>query len=214
MFDISLGELSVIGTVALVVLGPEKLPKVAKAAGLMLGRAQRMASDFRAELENGLQNPELSELGKQVAKEEESVRNEFTSAITGIQQDLAELEGPHYHESDPELDALENRRYGGLHEEKLDAPHNAIDQEIQSLDLQRYGGSAETFSPLETEISSPAPAWSESIEKTEQQHTASTPEPLAGARHAAQQEAATIQQPDLFVTAPQTPPESSWRDRR
>lgn len=113
MFDISLGELGVIGAVALVVLGPEKLPKVARAAGVMLGRAQRMAADFRSELERDLHNSELTELGKQIAEEEAQLRQELGAATAEVQQTFAELEAARYGEGDPELDALENQRAGG-----------------------------------------------------------------------------------------------------
>jgi sec-independent protein translocase protein TatB len=41
MFDIDISKMAVIGTVALVVLGPERLPRVARTAGTLLGRAQR-----------------------------------------------------------------------------------------------------------------------------------------------------------------------------
>lgn len=86
-----MGELSVIGAVALVVLGPEKLPKVARAAGLMLGRAQRMAADFRSDLERDLHNSELAELGKQMAEEEAKVRGELTAVTAEVSQALSEL---------------------------------------------------------------------------------------------------------------------------
>ena len=45
MFDIAFSEMLIIAVVALVVLGPEKLPKVARTAGLLLGRLQRYVND-------------------------------------------------------------------------------------------------------------------------------------------------------------------------
>ncbi|MDP2155220.1 MAG: twin-arginine translocase TatA/TatE family subunit, partial [Sulfuricella sp.] len=45
MFDFSFFELVVIGAVALIVIGPERMPKVARAAGLLFGRAQRYVSE-------------------------------------------------------------------------------------------------------------------------------------------------------------------------
>jgi sec-independent protein translocase protein TatB len=113
MFDISLGELAVIGAVALVVLGPEKLPKVARAAGVMLGRAQRLASDFRSELERDFHNAELTELGKKMAEEETLVRQELNAATAEVHQTFVEMEAARYGEGDPELDALEHQRGGG-----------------------------------------------------------------------------------------------------
>ena len=66
MFDISLGELAVIGVVALVVIGPEKLPKVARTAGLLYGRARRISVDFHASLEKEIQAAELADLRRDI----------------------------------------------------------------------------------------------------------------------------------------------------
>lgn len=51
MFDISFSELFLIGIVALVVIGPERLPKVARTLGLLVGRAQRYVHDVKVELQ-------------------------------------------------------------------------------------------------------------------------------------------------------------------
>ncbi|RME34315.1 MAG: twin-arginine translocase subunit TatB [Gammaproteobacteria bacterium] len=51
MFDIGFWELALIGIVALLVLGPERLPGAARTAGRMIGRARRTLSDLRRELE-------------------------------------------------------------------------------------------------------------------------------------------------------------------
>jgi len=50
MFDVGLSELMIIAVVALVVIGPERLPKVARTAGLLLGRLQRYVSDVKADI--------------------------------------------------------------------------------------------------------------------------------------------------------------------
>ncbi|MBL4623451.1 MAG: twin-arginine translocase subunit TatB [Immundisolibacteraceae bacterium] len=50
MFDIGFWELGVIGMVALMVIGPERLPAVARTAGLWVGRVRRMATGFREDL--------------------------------------------------------------------------------------------------------------------------------------------------------------------
>jgi sec-independent protein translocase protein TatB len=74
MFDLSLAELGVIGVVALVVIGPEKLPKVARTAGLLLGRAQRMVASVKADLDREMRNAELAELQAEVEKEADAIR--------------------------------------------------------------------------------------------------------------------------------------------
>ena len=50
MFDIGFSELVVIGLVALVVIGPERLPRVARTVGHLLGRLQRYVSDVKADI--------------------------------------------------------------------------------------------------------------------------------------------------------------------
>ncbi len=59
MFDIGFWELAVIGLVALVVIGPERLPAVARTAGLWIGRLRRAAGSFREDLERELRSEDL-----------------------------------------------------------------------------------------------------------------------------------------------------------
>ena len=62
MFDMGFWELVVIGVVALVVIGPERLPKVARIAGLWLGRARRTLSSVQDEIRRELKADELKEI--------------------------------------------------------------------------------------------------------------------------------------------------------
>ncbi|MDP2879475.1 MAG: Sec-independent protein translocase protein TatB [Sulfuricella sp.] len=62
MFDFSFFELVVIGVVALIVVGPERMPKVARAAGLLFGRAQRYVSEVKADINNQLKLDELRKI--------------------------------------------------------------------------------------------------------------------------------------------------------
>jgi len=88
MFDISFSELVVIAVVALIVIGPERLPKVARTIGLLLGRAQRYVSDVKSDISREMQLDELKKLQSQVtdsARElETSMRSEFDSARNAI----------------------------------------------------------------------------------------------------------------------------------
>lgn len=89
MFDIGFSELIVIAIVALVVIGPERLPKVARTIGLLLGRAQRYVNDVKSDINREMQLDELKKLQTQVtdsARElESSVRHEFDSARSAIE---------------------------------------------------------------------------------------------------------------------------------
>ncbi|MDF1818922.1 MAG: Sec-independent protein translocase protein TatB [Immundisolibacteraceae bacterium] len=59
MFDVGFWELAVIGLVALMVIGPERLPAVARTAGLWVGRLRRVAGSFREDLERELRTDDL-----------------------------------------------------------------------------------------------------------------------------------------------------------
>ena len=62
MFDIGFWELLVIGVVALLVIGPERLPKVARTAGLWLGRARRFVSSVKADIDREIAADELKKV--------------------------------------------------------------------------------------------------------------------------------------------------------
>lgn len=62
MFDVGALELMLIGIVALLVVGPERLPKVARAAGLWVGRARRALSSVKAEIDREIKAEELKEI--------------------------------------------------------------------------------------------------------------------------------------------------------
>ena len=66
MIDLGLSKLAVIGVVALIVIGPEKLPKVARMAGTLYGRAQRYLNDVKSEVSREIQLDELRNLHKEV----------------------------------------------------------------------------------------------------------------------------------------------------
>lgn len=100
MFDIGFSELMVIGIVALVVIGPERLPKVARTLGHLLGRAQRYVSDVKADINREIQLDELKKLQESVTEQarsiEDSVRKEYDAARSAVevpaQTAVAELE--------------------------------------------------------------------------------------------------------------------------
>ena len=89
MFDIGFSELMVIGVVALLVIGPEKLPKVARTLGHLLGRAQRYVNDVKSDINREIQLDELKKLQTQVTESaralEDSVRKEYDSARSAVE---------------------------------------------------------------------------------------------------------------------------------
>lgn len=79
MFDFGFSELIVIGAVALVVLGPERLPTVARTAGEWLGKAQRLVQQVKSDIER---EAELSEL-KKIQEEAKSVADDLNKTVKG-----------------------------------------------------------------------------------------------------------------------------------
>ena len=80
MFDFSFTEMLLSGVVALVVLGPERLPKVARRAGVWVGKIQRLAAGVKQEL---AANGEYAELSK--------VKQDFTSTVADLKQELQDF---------------------------------------------------------------------------------------------------------------------------
>lgn len=80
MFDIGFTELMIIGVVGLVVIGPERLPRVARTVGHLIGRVQRYVSDVKSDVQREMQLEDLKDLQREVsdsAKElEKSIRKE------------------------------------------------------------------------------------------------------------------------------------------
>jgi sec-independent protein translocase protein TatB len=89
MFDIGFSELMVIGVVALIVIGPERLPKVARTLGHLLGRAQRYVNDVKSDINREIQLDELKKLQSQVTESaralEDSVRKEYETARSAVE---------------------------------------------------------------------------------------------------------------------------------
>jgi sec-independent protein translocase protein TatB len=78
MIDIGISKLMLVAGIALVVIGPERLPRVARMAGTLLGRAQRYVSEVKAEVNRSI---ELEELNK--------VRREFETAARDVGQSVS-----------------------------------------------------------------------------------------------------------------------------
>lgn len=66
MFDVAFSELVVIAVVALIVIGPEKLPKVARTLGFLAGRMQRYVSNVKADIEREMQFEDLQKLQQEI----------------------------------------------------------------------------------------------------------------------------------------------------
>ena len=82
MIDLGISKIALIGAVALIVIGPEKLPRVARTVGTLLGKAQRYVNDVKSEVNRSM---ELDELRKMKDTVEGAARDVEGSIRTGAQ---------------------------------------------------------------------------------------------------------------------------------
>ena len=92
MFDVGFWELAIIAVIALLVIGPERLPKAARTAGLWVGRARRMVTDVKADIDREIRDGDLAEL-KKAGEELKKTQSAVESAGAQIIEDseLGEL---------------------------------------------------------------------------------------------------------------------------
>ncbi|MEY3107080.1 MAG: hypothetical protein RIT35_1253 [Pseudomonadota bacterium] len=93
MFDIGFSELVMIGLVSLLVIGPERLPKVARIAGFWIGKSRAMMASVKAEIKQELQEEEIRQILKEQIKLEEfhAAINETSDITNSIKETLVEL---------------------------------------------------------------------------------------------------------------------------
>ncbi|MBB3222171.1 Sec-independent protein translocase protein TatB [Pseudoduganella umbonata] len=89
MIDLGLSKLAIIGVVALIVIGPEKLPKVARMAGTLYGRAQRYLHDVKSEVSREIELDELRNLQKNVQEQAQNIKADVENSI---QKNMSEVE--------------------------------------------------------------------------------------------------------------------------
>jgi sec-independent protein translocase protein TatB len=88
MFDFSFSELALIGAVALVVLGPERLPKVARTAGEWAGKAQRYVAQVKADVTREMEVAELKKLQEQARDVARSIETSVRESASGLKSEL------------------------------------------------------------------------------------------------------------------------------
>ena len=91
MFDVGFSELMVIGVVALMVIGPQKLPGVARTVGALLGRMQRYVNDVKADINREIELDELKKMHTSVQDAAKSIETSMTDTMSGFQAQADEL---------------------------------------------------------------------------------------------------------------------------
>ena len=90
MFDFGFSEMLVVGIVALVVLGPERLPVVARTAGEWIGKAQRFVAQVKSDIDRETELSELKKIQEEAQAIANDVKTEVESAATDIEKNMKE----------------------------------------------------------------------------------------------------------------------------
>ena len=98
MIDIGLSKMALIGAVALVVIGPEKLPRVARTVGTLLGKAQRYVADVKAEVNRSMELDELRKMKDSVESAARDVEHSIRTEAGNFERD--------WNQATSELDAI------------------------------------------------------------------------------------------------------------
>ena len=91
MFDIGFSELLVIGIVALIVIGPERLPKVARTLGHLFGRMQRYVNDVKADISREMELEELKKLQTTMQDAARSFEHSVTSEVNAAESEFKKI---------------------------------------------------------------------------------------------------------------------------
>lgn len=91
MIDLGLSKLALIGVVALVVVGPERLPKVARMAGTLFGRAQRYINEVKSEVSREIELEELRKMQKDMQEAATNVEQTIAESMSNIQSDMQDV---------------------------------------------------------------------------------------------------------------------------
>lgn len=87
MIDIGLSKMALIGAVALIVIGPEKLPRVARTVGTLLGKAQRYVADVKAEVNRSMELDELKKMKETVEGAARDVEQTIHTSAADFEKD-------------------------------------------------------------------------------------------------------------------------------
>jgi sec-independent protein translocase protein TatB len=93
MIDLGISKMALIGAVALIVIGPEKLPRVARTVGTLLGKAQRYVADVKQEVSRSMELDELKKMKETVEGAARDVENTIQTHSSDFEKSWAETTG-------------------------------------------------------------------------------------------------------------------------
>ena len=91
MIDLGISKMALIGAVALIVIGPEKLPRVARTVGALLGKAQRYVADVKAEVNRSMDLDELKKMRETVEGAARDVENSIQTSASDFEKSWSEV---------------------------------------------------------------------------------------------------------------------------
>ena len=92
MFDIGFSEMVVLAVVALVVLGPQRLPKVAKQAGAWMGKLRRYVDDVKSDINRQMELTELRNLKSQLTDAAKDIETSISSTVSEVQTSFNDVQ--------------------------------------------------------------------------------------------------------------------------
>jgi sec-independent protein translocase protein TatB len=87
VIDLGISKMALIGAVALIVIGPEKLPRVARTVGTLLGKAQRYVNDVKAEVNRSMELDELKKMKDTVENAARDVESSVRTSASDFEKD-------------------------------------------------------------------------------------------------------------------------------
>ncbi|MEO8384205.1 MAG: Sec-independent protein translocase protein TatB [Betaproteobacteria bacterium] len=161
MLDMSFSEIAVIGVVALVVLGPERLPKVARTAGHLFGRLQRYVATVKADINREMDTSELAKIKQEVqdaaksfeqsVQQHANVVEKETSAIGHAIEKPATLPAEGEVSNHSQVSMLTEQE-NGLHESASGIPADQVEAPAIRVSPAHAGATATSASPVQVSL--------------------------------------------------------------
>ena len=104
MIDLGVSKIALIGAVALIVIGPEKLPRVARTVGTLLGKAQRYVADVKQEVSRSMELDELKKMKDTVEGAARDVENSIQTHSSDFEKSWTEVTGDNSNASLPGME--------------------------------------------------------------------------------------------------------------
>jgi sec-independent protein translocase protein TatB len=143
MFDIGFSEMLVIAVIALIVLGPEKLPRVARTAGHLLGRMQRYVNDVKSDINREIELDELRKLQKEMQDTAQSLEQTVRGEVNAVESEFRQIgDSTQKALSEPAGDAVTDAIAG--------APSTQLESGLEAAPLANAPPPVKSASPAES----------------------------------------------------------------